>query len=973
MRLHLKYGLVLMLAMASSSLVTWAVMHTPAPRRSPWCSTRRRSQSPRSVAGPGVGVPEAGPGPRGNEPAGPRLTGDDAERALGQLRRDNAALDKFGSREDAIADGYKFKGGDDHSGVIPWQKLNTADDTQAWVGQVVDDYAAHINAQRGGKVMSDAAIDQMVEQRAKTWNEDPATLRGELAAAGANAPKLAAQMEASYLLANKGFQDSYALAQRIANGNYFGYANREAALDDLKHRMAQAVTMYGTAKAISSNAARTMRRMRGEFRITDEQLANIREADGESMLSIIKDTNGDPALLAQAARITLWQRAKDWLGSLYAANFLWSWKTQVVNFATSAAQTVWRPLETGLGSLPQQGLALVKGDEELWAQARSLRTQSLRETTYAASMLQDGLNAALKAFTEGDSILTPHTLETFTPTAQRGVQGDLAEVFGKLKPLNTMDDVVHNAMVLGLSLKELPTLNLRVMGAADEFVKMIRYRSVVAAKASVEADALGLSGQAFKDHVNAKLAGAFDDLGRGVDQDAVRESLASTFQQNLIGKGEGWLGPWAASYSAFASQVPLARIFTPFIKTPANLFRYGVKLTPGLNLLQKEYTQMLSGAAGQEQQARAMGQMMLGIMLTSSAASLWANGRLTGAGPQNNNERAQWMAEGNRPYSITWVNEKGERQFFELSRWDPVVMPLMLAADYMTMWHGGALRDEDLSSPASALTLAFAHLARDKTMLKNLNDAIGAASDDKKMSSFATRLAPGFVPFSSLMSTVNPDPYLHEMRNWYDGILARVPGVSDKVPPKRDFLGDKIMAPQGFASSMKKGPLFDALNEMATVTGRFIDPPAPKSAQTGGLDLRDYTLKDGRTAFDRYQELVGRPTPGMTSLKDTLTNLVQTDAYQRLPHGGATEKGTKENLLMEHAIVPYRQAAWKVLLSESPELRQATMQRKLDTAKAVATGAKDVKAVGAQGRMDVINSMLQKYGISLPTFHPPSQ
>jgi hypothetical protein len=162
----------------------------------------------------------------------------------------------------------------------------------------------------------------------------------------------------------------------------------------------------------------------------------------------------------------------------------------------------------------------------------------------------------------------------------------------------------------------------------------------------------------------------------------------------------------------------------------------------------------------------------------------------------------------------------------------------------------------------------------------------------------------------------------------------------------------------------------DALNESFAVTGRFLEPPAPRSTNTGGVDLRDFTLKDGRTAYDRYQDLAGHP-PGMAPLKDALTTLVTSEAYKHLPYGGPAENGTKAGVMMD-VVKKYRDAAWKHLIVESPELRQAVCQRRMDIAKAVAQGPKDVKAAGDQGRMDSINTLLNTYGFSLPSVTLPS-
>jgi hypothetical protein len=60
---------------------------------------------------------------------------------------------------------YKFKGRDDASGVVPWQKLNTTEETQAWRGQVIENQTSIINDKRGGYTAGVMSDEQVVGQR----------------------------------------------------------------------------------------------------------------------------------------------------------------------------------------------------------------------------------------------------------------------------------------------------------------------------------------------------------------------------------------------------------------------------------------------------------------------------------------------------------------------------------------------------------------------------------------------------------------------------------------------------------------------------------------------------------------------------------------------------------------------------------------------------------------------------------------
>jgi hypothetical protein len=907
------------------------------------------------------------------------LKPEDVSKALAKAQRDTAAITTWGSRWGASQAGHSFNElSADTSGLIPWQKLNTTENTYTWMKGIIDEQAGYINTIRGGDkagILGDEAVQRMVDLRSRVWNEDPARLMGALQAAGDKAPEMAANMETSFLLANKAFQDAYQLAVRINSDNYTGFFSRTEALQELQKRMVMSTAMYANGKTILSNSARALRRMRGEFKLDEAQLANLKNADPSAILKLVTDTGGSPAQLAKTARFGLLNRIGANVSASQAAGLLWSWKTQVLNFATSATNLVWRPLETGIGAVEQQALGAIRGDADLVAQARSLRQQALKEVTYSTSMLSDAFFGAAKAFYEGDSALIPRASEHF---ASRGLSkfttvNDLSAL--EWRPFTSIEGLAFNAYQAA---QQIPTLPLRSMGAADEFVKVARYRAVVAAQAHVEADAAGLQGKALKDFVSNKLESATDDAGRAVDPDAIAEAKSSTFQDAYAPAEETHFGAWAQGAAHFVADKPLARIFVPYMQTPVNLFRYGVKLTPGLNLLQKQYWTSIAGQAGAESQARAMGQMTLGIMMASMASYLWASGRLTGSGPRDATQRREWIKEGNREFSIVWHNDKGEKQFFELNRVDPLGMPLTMIADAASLMFSGQLREEEARGLPMAIVLSISHMMTNKTYLKNITDALSAITDDKKMDVLARRMVPGLLPMSSLMGMAT-DPYLHETRNIMDAIQARVPGLSAHLPPQRDIFGDKVLAPTGLVSTQKNtGPLMSALDENVAVTGRFLEPVAPKNANTGGVDLRDFKLADGRTAYDRYAELAGHPSMGadgkdaggIPSLKDQLNAFVQSDVYKQLPFGGPTEDGTKAGEIMG-IVKQYRTGAWNRMLAESPELRQAVYQRKLDIAKAIATGQQHPSVAGEQGRLGVFNTFLHRYGLNMPSANLP--
>jgi hypothetical protein len=503
-------------------------------------------------------------------------------------------------------------------------------------------------------------------------------------------------------------------------------------------------------------------------------------------------------------------------------------------------------------------------------------------------------------------------------------------------------------------------------------IKTMRYRSVVIAKAATDADEIGLKAgtEAYANYIKSRVAEAFDESGRALDGNALAEARATTFQQDLLESNTG--NTWGdykslgALWQQGVSQSPALRLITPFVKTPANLFRYGVKLTPGLNLLQKEYVNAISGARGAEDQARAIGQMMLGTLFVSSAVYMRLNGQLTGSGPSSAKMKAQWQAQGNQPYSL--VIQDGDRKtHIQLSRLDPIQAPFALAADVVDILMQNHLNEDEEANLATAALLGLSHQLRDKTFLKNLSDFMAALTDDNRMKSLPQRTAPGFIPWSTLFRNVNPDPYLREVHTFVDSIKATLPGYSSEVPKRYDVFGDPVTIPGRFVNEQKNaGPLARALDESYAMTGNVLLPPNPRVG-TENLDLREITLESGRNAYERYQELTRQPSKGMPPLKDALTKLVGTDTYKAAPHGRTSENSTKE-WMMFSTISDYRKAAMERLKGEDKTFRERLAERADEIFRATVSGRKDVRSAATSASTEQVNTVLKSYGLGIPNF-----
>jgi hypothetical protein len=906
---------------------------------------------------------------------------------VARMKRDDEAIRKAGSYEQAVDNGHRFGGRD----AIPWQIFNGPDAVKAWFGQAVEAANTTIQKARGGKgtktvagvttrVMSDKEVDRMVDNWVQAFNDDPALVRQQLAtAADKNLP---AKMETAFLIANRGMQDTYDFARRIDVGNYAPFASKEEASQALSFQLGAAIEMTASAKAMLAAAGRTLRRARGEFAARADAMAAVDAqalgaADPDALRAAILATGGDTAKMRKVG--ALGPSLLDYAAGLQAANLLWGWATHAINFATSMGNTVWRPLESYAGGGALAIKAATTGDASLKAQAATIRKQARREVTQIGAALYDSWRLAVQAFVRGDSSLTPHNIELLTDAAQQARVGtqDLTQLW---RPVRSLEDVAANALNAANAGVMFP---LRALGATDELVRQVRYRAVVMSKAMSDADDLGLKQgtKAYNDYIKDRVEKSFDSTGRATDANAVAEAKTSVFAQDLLQRGteDTWSWSWrnwgvgqpsiGAVVQNAAAQHPFIRIIVPFVRTPQNLFRYGVKLTPGLNLLQKEYLNAFRGVHGVEAQARATGQMMLGISVMAIASYLRMNGQITGSGPTNGRAMREWRAEGNMPYSYTYTDSRGVKQSVQFNRFDPIQFPFALAADLVDMRMMGKITEDEEQSLAAAAVLAVTHQFRDKTYTKNIADFLEGLITDHKLEPNAQRVAQNFVPMSTLFKGINPDPYMREVHTWMDTFKATIPGFSDEIAPRYDAFGEKVKMPGRFFSEQTAAPpVAKAIDAMFANTGTVIMPMATRDSNMN-KDLRDVILEDGRTAYDRLQELSRHPFPKgskQPTMMQALEKVVNTTAFKTVGHGKGHEENTKEFMLMK-VVTDYRRMAKERLQADSAMFREAMGKRAVEIFQAAKAGRKNAQAEGAKGAMQSLSPLLQRYGLDMPT------
>lgn len=808
---------------------------------------------------------------------------------------------------------------------VPWQKLNTTEDVEALISETTSAVRAQMDAAKGGDVLTDTKVRAMVKESADLFGADPELVLGEIARSGDQATHMVADMEAAYLIARRMFEEVHALSGKIEMGLLDEFGGDAAKADtELVRRMTVAADMLAQGNSMRAAMGRGMRRLRSQFALTPDDVAALKSLPPERLRSVLSQTGGDVKKLAQATSPGFWRKISNEASFLLVNNLLWNWPTHVVNTTTSMLMLAMRPAEKLLGSL-------VMGSK-----GSAIRKQAMREYLYTTTSIFDASRAAIEAFLKADSKLIPHNTEMFE-AGSRVNQPRLG-----LKPIKDVWDLFYNGMVsldyrmagkaagqaaVG-TFRVATGLPTRTLGTVDEFVKQLRYRAVVQAKAAVEGSENGLKGQALKDHIAKRLEDSMSPTGVALDDRAAYEAQVATFQQNLL---EGTIGK--AVQNLRHNFAPTSFVL-PFVKGPTNVLRYGVKMTPGLNyLVQSEYRQQLMGKMGAEAQAQAMGQMAVGSLVALAAAGLAINGKITGGGPSDLKLKKQLQSTGWQAYSYVLERPDGTKTYIPLGRFDPVTLPMTLVADLLDM-HVLNPNSGRSESGITATIVAITSVLSEKSYLVNFNQLVQAMADPgddgENVAKYLGNTANNMIPGSSaIRNYVNNDEYLREARNYVDRMMKDMPGYADasKQPPQRDSFGDPIWRTRGLVTGSNPDIVESEQNRFILETGKGVLPPSP-TGSFKGIDLRDVTLSDGRNAFDIYQELTASP-PNKTPLKDSLARLIQSPGYDRLVDGDGQTTGTK--LAAVNDIVgTYRELARKEMLKKYPELRTLASKAKYD-------------------------------------------
>jgi hypothetical protein len=425
----------------------------------------------------------------------------------------------------------------------------------------------------------------------------------------------------------------------------------------------------------------------------------------------------------------------------------------------------------------------------------------------------------------------------------------------------------------------------RLLGATDDFFKMIAYRMKLQAEAFKAAKLEGLVGQAVSARANqlmydvdfwvkVKMAPAGEVGQDVVDHLATFNSVYADKLETLYDTSintartatftqEG--GERLQAAQSFLFTNPEARFIVPFLRTPINLLKYFGNRVPLLNAIgNPTYRNALTKWATNKTLTSEDGKILKELTMHSliGSAYLWGffnlaqEGKITGMLPTGKDSTQR--QEGWRPYSARIVKADGTIEYIPLNRLDPLAMFLGVAADAHVIMSTSDRIDTKTDELVTAALLSFINNFVDKSYMQGLtsfSDAIGSG-EEHKVEAWIRNFSSSFVPNYLPALAREMDPIAREIHSISDAVKAKIPGMSQELQPKLDYRGRQIPARSSWnpfdpGIENTKDPLTRAMRESNIA---FQKPPKTLPGTNLELTPEQYTMYV-QSIGDKYSEI----------------------------------------------------------------------------------------------------------------------
>ncbi len=461
--------------------------------------------------------------------------------------------------------------------------------------------------------------------------------------------------------------------------------------------------------------------------------------------------------------------------------------------------------------------------------------------------------------------------------------------------------------------------------SADEFFKVLNYRAKVRGKSLTSSLDAGLNPKDTAKRLVDDLEASITADGAALNVDALEYSRAATFTDELKGKAASASGLFRGEGAVGTA----GEFFIPFIRTPHNIMKNIIVRSPLAAANMKGINASI--AAGGSEASAAIGRLTTAAALTGTAGILVSQGRITGRGPLNPTTRDRWKDAGFEPYTISFGNVK-----VNYNRLSSIFGTLAMMADLH--YAAGDMKPEQMLEGVTSVVASMLNYVSDQGFIGNAAEMMDVMikGDAAAMQEFVEKTAIGMAVPKAISQFTGLDDTMRETDGMIDELYANIPGLSEELPPKLNIFREPVIKAPG---SMDR--IFNPFtqlgrtdNETAMALFRVGKNMAlPPSKRFGGrVDLRD-TKKwgevDGMSPYDFWQTKVANPLPGLPSLKQELTTLVNGPEWQMMPEGSEDWPGGPRFEAVARIVNIRQEIAEQAMFSAFPGLMDEDINEKM--------------------------------------------
>ncbi len=593
--------------------------------------------------------------------------------------------------------------------------------------------------------------------------------------------------------------------------------------------------------------------------------------------------------LAAISRKTAYARTRDAMVEAWTLGLLTSPTTHVAN-------TIGNTLTT-TAEVPKRFMQALSKDSGV----------SIDEAVYLAYGMFTSMGEAMKnsviAFRTNESIISKMDFPR-----QRATSLESLDASGPFVPLaHAMDFYGRFVGISG-----------RMLTAVDEFGRTLLMNGEKYALATRDGIDKGLSGVDLNKHIRGLVENPTPQM---IDQ-ATDFSNYNLFINRL--------GDTGLAFQTILAKHPTARFIFPFVKTPINIFKYAFEHSP-LAPLSSRIREDISG--GGLKRAQALSKIGMGSSVLSLSIDQSLKGNITGNGPTDPKARKILMDSGWQPYSIR-VGDK----YLSYRRFEPIATWMSVAADMTEILSNYESYDikqqDDVESLITAGVIALSEQVINKTFLQGFAETMEMFADPKREApKYLERFASSFVPNISGAARKVFDPEVKHVTGLMDALKAKIPGLSNTVPARRNVFGEVVeayypktgndIADAGVRTLMSMNPVYvskvkeEPINRFLLNHGFCLDMPNKKVPYEGvHVDITDYPQ-----IYNRYLEIIGTielPKYNGEKVKDFLNELVKGDVPQSFNVDPAAFNEDDVKSYVQKVYSDYKKEATKQIRDEFP-------------------------------------------------------